>query len=467
MSGANKTSSIKPEQTFERTTLRTSRLLDFFSRKELIAQVGHSEESWPLVVVKELIDNSLDACEETRVAPQIEITVDESGITVADNGPGIPEESVAGICDYSVRVSSREAYIAPDRGAQGNALKTLIAMPFVLSGEIGTVTVTSRGKRHVITAEADRIAQVPAISIESEDAGDTVGTAVYISWPNDPSKRAESQRSRYEIEDSACGILCAAKSRFLQIASDFAFLNPHASITLSWHDEVTELKATDTSWSKWLPSNPTSCHWYQQEHFGRLIAGYIAHDRTSGTDRTVREFVSEFDGLSGSRKQKAVLDATGMAREPLSSLANCLDLDSGKVEALHRAMVDATKPVKPRRLGIIGKDHILARFAEIGAKVSESFKYAKKEGETDGVPWVVETAFAWCPEADSRRLVTGVNWSPGITNPFRELGRFGNSLDSILMDQRAGSDEPVALLLHIACPRVEYTDRGKSAVVTN
>ncbi len=51
----------------ERTTLRTSRLLDFCSRKELIAQTGHQPDAWPLVVLKELVDNALDACEEAEV----------------------------------------------------------------------------------------------------------------------------------------------------------------------------------------------------------------------------------------------------------------------------------------------------------------------------------------------------------------------------------------------------------------
>ncbi len=36
----------------ERTTLRTSRLLDFCSRKELIAQTGHQPDAWPLVEVR-------------------------------------------------------------------------------------------------------------------------------------------------------------------------------------------------------------------------------------------------------------------------------------------------------------------------------------------------------------------------------------------------------------------------------
>ena len=67
----------------------------------------------------------------------------------------------------------------------------------------------------------------------------------------------------------------------------------------------------------------------------------------------------------------------------------------------------------------------------------ESFDYRRVMDTTDGVPWVVETAFGWCPNANTRRLVSGVNWSPGIINPFRELGRFGQSLDTILSQQRA------------------------------
>ncbi len=81
----------------ERTTLRTSRLLDFCSRKELIAQTGHQPEAWPLVLLKELVDNALDACEEAEIAPEIRIQVDDTGITVTDNGPGIPPETVTDV----------------------------------------------------------------------------------------------------------------------------------------------------------------------------------------------------------------------------------------------------------------------------------------------------------------------------------------------------------------------------------
>ena len=58
-----------------------------------------------------------------------------------DNGPGIPADVVEDILDFSVRVSSREAYVSPTRGAQGNALKTIVAMPFVLDGHRGLIEI--------------------------------------------------------------------------------------------------------------------------------------------------------------------------------------------------------------------------------------------------------------------------------------------------------------------------------------
>ena len=55
-----------------------------------------------------------------------------------------------------------------------------------------------------------------------------------------------------------------------------------------------------------------------------------------------------------------------------------------------------------------------------------------------------------------------MNWSPAIDNPFRSLD--GESLDSILSEQRCGHEEPVVFVLHLARPRIEYTDHGKTTV---
>ena len=264
------------------------------------------------MIVKELIDNALDACEEADIPPEIIITADECGIEVADNGPGMPPETIKSVLDYAVRVSSREAYVSPTRGAQGNALKTIIGMPFTLDPEIGrVVSITAKGALHFIDCSVDRIRQEPVLAHEIEAAEEENGTIVQVHWP-----------------DLASLKLIDAKERFLQIVDDFTWLNPHLSMEIEWFGERRVVRATNPSWQKWKPSDPTSAHWYKHEHLERLIAAYIAHGQETGHVRTVRELITEFRGLSGTAKQKAVLNATGLSREPLTAFIN----DSGGID---------------------------------------------------------------------------------------------------------------------------------------
>jgi hypothetical protein len=236
---------------------------------------------------------------------------------------------------------------------------------------------------------------------------------------------------------------------------------------VDWFGATTRFDAICTSWAKWNPSNPTSPHWYGLQEFERLVAGYIAHDADLGRGRTVREFIAEFRGLSATSKQKQVLDAVGAARELLTGLVNCKELDHGKTARLLTTMQEHSKPVKPAMLGVIGRDHFRDRFAAAGCEM-DSFEYQRVMDVADGIPWVVEAAFGWCPDASSRQLVTGINWSPGIINPFRALGdEVPFSLDTMLADQRSGQAEPVILALHMVRPGAQYTDRGKSAVVVS
>jgi hypothetical protein len=65
----------------------------------------------------------------------------------------------------------------------------------------------------------------------------------------------------------------------------------------------------------------------------------------------------------------------------------------------------------------------------------------------------------------TRKLIAGVNWSPGIEVPFRRLGRSGEGLDAIMTDARVGGQHPIILVVHVACPTIQFLDRGKTSIV--
>ena len=248
---------------------------------------------------------------------------------------------------------------------------------------------------------------------------------------------------------------------------DFGWLNPHLSATAEWNGERRVcVTASKTDWQKWRACDPTSVHWYDQARFERYMAAHISRDQDLGHDRTVREFIAEFRGLTGTAKQKAVLDSIGASRLSLSAFFGTgEEISRDRIGRLLAECKSQTRPVKPIDLGMIGEDHLLSCFLANGVR-KESFKYHKVLGVDNEVPYVIEAAFGWCPEGrDLRRIITGVNWSVGIHNPFRSFGRFGLGLDSLLTEQRAGCWEPIIFLLHYVCPRIEYRDRGKSTIV--
>jgi len=464
--------------------------MDFFSERELMTQTSHDRREWPLVIIKELADNSQDACEEADVAPVIEVCCDAGGISVADNGPGIPESALEGQLDYSVRVSSREAYVSPCRGAQGNALKTLLPMPYILDPDNGKVVVEAHGIRHIIACGVDPISQRPAIDTKKSK----LAKSKKLQICNGNKKQAFSCGTLFRLEwkpikdkwpfDSTAD-LDFLFPKVWHLVEGFALFNPHLTISLDWFGQKRKTwLATDRKWKKWRPCDPTSPHWYGRANLERLIGAYVTHERdnheTIRGAKLVNDFLAEFDGLTGSGKRTKVLNACQLKRARLSELAVDGKFDTERIAVLLDAMQRHTRPIKAQRLGMIGEEHFKSRLLEIGIK-PESFRYTRKLAKPEKVkndkierkdkasflPWVLESAFGWLGDesTDLRKIFAGANWSAAIKNPFRSFGATGEGLEAELNNLKAGAHEPIVFALHLAHPRASYTDRGKSALI--
>jgi DNA topoisomerase VI subunit B len=426
----------------QRTTFQVSRELEFFTEKELELQIGHGREWWPVAVLKELVDNALDACEAADVLPMIEVKVEQDRFSVRDNGPGLPAETLARSLDYLKRVSDKLFYVSPTRGQLGNALKVVWAAPFVAQGDEGRVEVWTQGTRHEVTVRLDRLAQRPVIAHEVEEGGFVRnGTLVQVHWP-----------------DSACSLEAPdpgdsyndAPPTAQDLVEGYAAFNPHATFRLG----KLAFEATAQARSKWKPGHPTSAHWYTPETLRDLVAAYVAAEREGGRARTVRELVSEFRGLSSTAKQKQVIQ--GLSGVYLRDLVRDGDVDLEIVGRLLAAMKELSRPPKPAALGAVGREHLTEWMVRCANVNGESVRYVKRLGEeTDGLPHVVEVALGVRGDEDGRRVVTGLNWAPTLGVPVETLSQ-------LLGEMRVDRHDPVTVVMHLARPRFEFTDRGKS-----
>jgi DNA topoisomerase VI subunit B len=425
-----------------RVAFTTSRELEFFTESELTTQIGYGKGLWPIVLAKELIDNAIDAC-ETAGSGLIEVSVklDKNSITVSDNGPGINGKIIKGVLDYSSRISDKKHYIAPTRGQLGNALKCVVAAPFVATGKNGLVEVAARGRRHTIEIQLDRIAQEPKIAYTTTSEPSGIGTFLQVHWPGVASYFQSDWGDLYQFD--------SLNEAVAALIEDYSAFNPHVSFTFNGKRRP----ATDPSWQKWQTDHPTSAHWYRDVDLRGLIAAHI-----SERDLPVRDFVSNFAGLTRNRVRADVLTAAGVKGTRLSDLVRGGDVDMAAVRRLLDAMQEHSKPVQPKRLGIIGEDHLKGYFESLGAN---NLKYHRKAFiDNDGLPVVLEIAFATKSDAgESSRRIFGLNWSPVFKIPSGEIGE-------AISGCQVESDDPVVLLIHAARPRFEFTDHGKGATLS-
>jgi DNA topoisomerase VI subunit B len=359
-------------------------------------------------------------------------------------------------------VSSREAYVSPTRGAQGNALKTILAMGFVLDRKIGSdanaagvTIIEARGVKHQIEFRVDHINNQPKIIHTTAASPLTVGTKLTIKWPPKDD------------------LLDYAEDRFKQLIEAYVWFNPHLTLRGFWFgQEFINVRATNPIWKKWRPCNPTSPHWYDESRLQRYLAAHVARDRDIGQHRTVREFITEFRGLSGTAIQRKILAEVGCSHQSLAQFFGVDQVNRKGIAKLLAAMRRYSKPVAPKHLGVIGVEHQRERFLAAGGNI-DTFKYQCRKGTTsEGIPYIVEFAFGLHQSGlsrdgvgVSRKFVTGANWSAGINNPFRRFGSTGEGLENTLANVRANAGQPVICALHLASAYIQYADRGKSSII--
>jgi len=386
----------------QRTTFEMSRAAEYFTVRELQTLTGQQQQRFVSVILKELLDNAIDAAETAGVAPVLHVgwvpdpDAPQAQLTIMDNGPGLPRDTVRRILNFTTRTSDKAVYRAPTRGAQGNALKTVLGIPWAL-GVRAPLVIEAQGRRHVITVSVDPAGNVHVDHTDTAIARQP-GTRITVTVPT---------------EDQDCDLT--------QWGRGFAVFNPHVSVQIcqgehaglaclppddGCGDLYQSTAAFPDAWRKCLPTDLTSAWWYSEDDLTRLIFSHLgARKPRGGQDLLLREFVKQFRNVSRNAQAQAVCAALPGIRH-LSDFA----AHPEQVAVLYAQMRETGKPPSPDVLGKVGESHFRQCF-ERWYGVTR-FWYDVRKDLHDGIPCVVEVAMA--ETAEGGDLWTGINFSPTL-----------------------------------------------------
>ena len=171
----------------------------------------------------------------------------------------------------------------------------------------------------------------------------------------------------------------------------------------------------------------------------------------------MRDVLAEFDGLSGVTARQEVVKEAGLYRATLEDLVVEGVLDAGHVTHLLKAMQARARPVKPAVLGVLGESHVRTALAAWYGVAAETTTYRCQKGTADGLPYVLELACGWGSDVGQVPRLCGYNFAPCLRTPFPQL-------DTLCDDAEIDYNDPVTLFVHLTCPRLDATDRGKTTV---
>ena len=456
----------------QRTTFKTSRAAQYVEARALTSMSGQRTTKFGDVVAKELMDNALDACETSGVPPEVTLTTEPRddgsvAITVEDNAGGIPVETVHGALDFNVLVSDKAVYRSPTRGAQGNALKTVFGIPHAL-GSLEPVVVEAKGTRHSARVSKDQAGELRVQCDDTDLDEPRLGTAITAHIPDG-------------------GLVLRSFVKYW--AQAFALFNPHALVKTEGFSNIIDLGRSKgrglliSSGSyqptrdpgkrfKYVPSDPTSPHWYDDEAFRRLVYSHIGHHRhEGGDDLPLRAFVRQYKGLTATSKAKAVCDEFPEIKMLSNFEENGAD---DMVGLLLDEMKRHTDAPSHATLGSVGKEHFRERFEEFYGDLNR-YNYKKITGTLPtGMPYVFE--FAIAEVENTGDLFTAVNYSPTFDDPLSGV-RFtspkicSKGIEAFLAEgfahpKYSNYEDPAApntaVAIHIITPAPLFMDQGKT-----
>ena len=399
-----------------------------------------------MMVVKEAVDNSLDATTEMKVLPEIKIelkqvTEDRFIVIVEDNGPGIVRQQIPNIFG-KLLYGSKFHSLRQNRGQQGIGISAAVLYSQLTTGKSTKIysRVGPKKAAHYFELQIDTQKNDPNVLKDQE-----------IDWDKDHGTKIE-----IEIE----GRYLKGKQSVDEYIKETAIVNPHATfIYISpekeklVYERVTEELPVETKEIKPHPYGIELGHLIRmlQDTRANTISGFLQSDFSRIGQQTAKGICSKAD-LKAEEKPKK--------------------LDGKQIEALFKSLQetkimappgDCLSPIKAELLEKGLKKEINADFYVTSTRPLAVYR---------GMPFQIEVGISFGGEIEKEsqirlmrfanrvpllyqqgacaitEAVTDMNWKP------YGLQQSGNNLPT----------GPAIILVHIASVWVPFTNEAKEAI---
>ena len=441
-----------------------------------------------LTAVKEAVDNSLDACEEAGLLPEISVEITQTGekrfrMEVTDNGPGVVRQQVPRIF-AKLLYGSKFHRLRMSRGQQGIGISAAGMYGQLTTGAATRILSRIQKGRtaHHIEVQIDTRKNAPAIlkdtevkwspvfprpgkdGAPAEPVAGTHGTSVAIEM------EAQYVRGRLSVDEFLRQ--CLVSNPHLQLHYRVNLLNKEAAV--EGEEGAAAVATLEGQWQSWmrlaetLPVPPAEI----KPHPHGVELGMLMQMLRDTESRTLRSALAEdFSRVSSA----SALDIC--TRAGLDPKANPRRIANREVETLYKA-IGETKLMRPPTdcLSPIGEELIAGGLAK---EIPCDFCTAVTRDPTvyRGNPFQVEVGLAFAKPGEGD--------APSADEPVRVL-RFANRVPLLYMGgacainkaitgvnwKNYGLAQPrgalpigsVVILVHIASVWVPFTSESKEAI---
>lgn len=426
---------------------------EFFEKNRQI--LGFDSPIKSLIMgVKEAVDNSLDACEEAQILPDIVVQIDkvdqkEYRVSIEDNGPGIVSTAMPNVFGRLL-YGSRFHAVRQSRGQQGIGISATIMYGQITTGK----AATARSK-----VEGAEAAKEIDIIIDTKKNAPIILREDYIPW----NEKEHGTRVEFYMN----GRYVTGKQSVLEYLRQTAIVNPHASVTFIDPDgkRFNFERATEQ-----MP--PVSKE--IKPHPDGIELGTLMNMIKVTKERNLAKFLqNDFNRIS----ERVAKEICAAAALPESARPSSLTLESSKqlLEGIGKVKIMAPQV---DCLSPIGGNLIRKGLKHVLMDIRPEF-YAPPVSRDPkvhtGNPFLVEVGIVYGGDLPSDQQVQILRFANRVPLLYQQgacvVTKAIESTDwrRYGLEQRGGSGipfGPAIILVHVASTKIPFTSEAKEAIAS-